>query len=89
MPTQPPNFCADWHEPGHSAVYSMDVHASVVFHGSSLLCAQLIKHMITALTQHNVPSALSLPNTCAYYENYTDSNTGKKHVLVWIARSYK
>lgn len=50
MPTQPLTFCADGHEPGHSAVYNMDVHAKVFFHSSSLFCAKLIKLMITALT---------------------------------------
>jgi hypothetical protein len=49
IPTQPPTYCADGHEPGHSAVYSMDVHANVVFHSSSFLGAQLIKLMVTAL----------------------------------------
>lgn len=50
MPTQLSTFRADGNERGHSAVYSVDVHENVVFHSSSLLCAHLIKLMISALT---------------------------------------
>ena len=49
MPTQPLTFRADGHEPGHSAVYIMDVHTNVDFQSSSLFCAQFIKLMFSAL----------------------------------------
>jgi hypothetical protein len=50
IPFLMPTFCVDGHEADHSVVYNMEVHANVVFHSSSLLVAQFIELIITALT---------------------------------------
>jgi hypothetical protein len=55
FPSQPipflmPTFCVDEHETDYSVVYNMEVHATVVFHSSSLLGAQFIELIITTLT---------------------------------------